>query len=68
MIEFVKDRPGHNRRYAVDSTKAGEQLGWEPVETFETGICRTVRWYLEQRDWVRDIEEGTYRGERLGSI
>ena len=68
MIEFVKDRPGHDRRYAVDSTKAGEQLGWEPVETFETGICRTVRWYLEQRDWVRDIEEGTYRGERLGSI
>jgi len=61
LITFVKDRPGHDRRYAMDATKIERELGWRPVETFESGIRKTVQWYLENEDWVRDVTSGSYR-------
>ncbi len=61
LITFVKDRPGHDRRYAMDATKIERELGWRPVETFETGIRKTVRWYLEHEEWVRHVTSGSYR-------
>jgi dTDP-glucose 4,6-dehydratase len=61
QITFVKDRPGHDRRYAIDATKVERELGWKPAETFETGIRRTVLWYLEHTEWVRDVTSGAYR-------
>jgi dTDP-glucose 4,6-dehydratase len=61
QITFVKDRPGHDRRYAIDATKLERELGWKPAETFETGIRKTVRWYLEHQDWVANITSGAYR-------
>ena len=61
QIAFVKDRPGHDRRYAVDSGKIAAMLGWKPAETFETGIVRTVKWYLSNQDWIAAIESGAYR-------
>lgn len=61
LITFVKDRPGHDRRYAIDATKIGEELGWKPAETFETGIRKTVRWYLDNQDWVANVQSGAYR-------
>jgi dTDP-glucose 4,6-dehydratase len=61
LITFVKDRPGHDRRYAMDASKIERELGWRPVETFETGIGKTVRWYLENETWVRDVTSGAYR-------
>jgi dTDP-glucose 4,6-dehydratase len=61
LITFVKDRPGHDRRYAMDATKIERELGWRPVETFESGIRKTVRWYLENEEWVRDVTSGGYR-------
>jgi dTDP-glucose 4,6-dehydratase len=61
LITFVKDRPGHDRRYAMDATKIERELGWRPLETFETGIRKTVRWYLENSEWVRDVTSGGYR-------
>ena len=66
LITFVKDRPGHDRRYAIDATKIRRELGWEPRETFETGLERTVRWYLENTTWVERVTSGKYRRERLG--
>jgi len=66
LISFVTDRPGHDWRYAIDTTKIGRELDWHPRESFESGLRRTVGWFLQNRDWVRRIEEGTYRGERLG--
>jgi dTDP-glucose 4,6-dehydratase len=63
---FVKDRPGHDRRYAIDGRKVRAELGWAPVYDFETGIARTARWYWENRDWCRKIQEGKYDRERLG--
>ncbi len=66
LISFVTDRPGHDRRYAIDSTKIREELGWRPQETFDSGIEKTVTWYLENQDWWRDILSGTYRFERIG--
>ena len=66
LITFVTDRPGHDRRYAIDATKIRRQLGWEPREDFESGLERTVRWYLENRTWVERVTSGKYRGERLG--
>ncbi len=63
---FVADRPGHDRRYAIDSRKLQTELGWEPLESFESGMRRTVAWYLENRDWCRRVTDGSYRGERLG--
>jgi dTDP-glucose 4,6-dehydratase len=67
LKQFVTDRPGHDRRYAIDATKLKTELGWAPQETFETGLKRTVQWYLDHRDWCRRILDGRYRGERLGT-
>jgi dTDP-glucose 4,6-dehydratase len=61
LITFVKDRPGHDRRYAMDARKIERELGWRPRETFESGIRKTVRWYLENDTWVRDVTSGSYR-------
>ncbi len=61
QITFVKDRPGHDRRYAIDATKISKELGWKPEETFETGIRKTVRWYLDNQDWVDHIQSGEYK-------
>jgi len=61
QIAFVADRPGHDRRYAVDATKVFEELGWRPSETFDTGILKTVQWYLENPQWVQRILNGSYR-------
>ena len=61
QISFVKDRPGHDRRYAIDARKIEQQLGWTPAETFETGIRKTVQWYLENQDWVANVQSGGYR-------
>ena len=66
QIRFVTDRPGHDQRYAIDASKIREQLGWEPQETFEAGIEKTVRWYLDNRDWWQDILDRRYATERLG--
>jgi dTDP-glucose 4,6-dehydratase len=66
QITFVSDRPGHDFRYAIDAGKLKQELGWEPAESFESGIGRTVRWYLDNEGWWRAIQEGSYRGERLG--
>jgi len=61
QINFVADRPGHDRRYAIDARKISEELGWKPAETFETGLRKTVRWYLDHPDWVQEVQSGTYR-------
>ena len=61
LITTVKDRPGHDRRYAIDATKIRTQLGWTPTETFETGLERTVRWYLDHAAWVSEVRSGAYR-------
>jgi dTDP-glucose 4,6-dehydratase len=61
QITFVKDRPGHDRRYAIDATKIERELGWKPAETFETGIRKTVQWYLDHQDWVANVTSGNYR-------
>ena len=61
LITFVKDRPGHDRRYAMDTRKIERELNWRPLETFESGIHKTVRWYLKHEDWVRDVTSGSYR-------
>jgi len=61
LITFVKDRPGHDRRYAMDAGKIERELGWRPKETFETGIRKTIRWYLENEEWVKDVTSGSYR-------
>ena len=61
LLTFVKDRPGHDRRYAIDARKIERELGWRPAETFETGIRKTVRWYLEHQDWVAHVQSGAYR-------
>jgi len=66
LIKFVADRPGHDQRYAIDASKIKRELGWEPRETFDTGLAKTVRWYLENRTWWERIRSGGYRGERLG--
>ena len=66
LITFVTDRPGHDRRYAIDASKIKRDLGWVPAETFETGLAKTVRWYLDNSAWWGRIRSGVYRGERLG--
>jgi dTDP-glucose 4,6-dehydratase len=66
QITFVQDRPGHDRRYAIDSGKLQRELGWRPTQTFESGIALTVDWYLSNQTWVRRVLDGSYRGERLG--
>jgi dTDP-glucose 4,6-dehydratase len=66
LINFVKDRPGHDRRYAIDATKIRTELGWAPVETFESGLLKTVKWYIENPEWCGHVLDGSYAGERLG--
>jgi len=66
LITFVKDRPGHDLRYAIDDTKIAEQLGWQPQENFESGLRRTVQWYLDNSPWVQGVTSGQYRRQRLG--
>ncbi|WP_366552636.1 dTDP-glucose 4,6-dehydratase [Aquibaculum sediminis] len=66
LIKFVADRPGHDRRYAIDAGKIERELGWRPQESFESGLRKTVAWYLENRDWWQRVRDGSYRGERLG--
>ena len=61
LITFVKDRPGHDRRYAIDATKIQKQLGWRPKQTFETGIRETVRWYLNNSEWIENVTSGAYK-------
>lgn len=61
QIKFVKDRAGHDRRYAIDSNKIAKELGWKPTETFETGIIKTVQWYLNNKPWIENITSGAYR-------
>ncbi|MCC0003630.1 MAG: dTDP-glucose 4,6-dehydratase [Methylobacteriaceae bacterium] len=68
LITFVVDRPGHDLRYAIDCSKIERELGWRPNETFETGLRKTVLWYLENRAWWQAIRDGKYRGERLGAL
>jgi dTDP-glucose 4,6-dehydratase len=68
LITYVADRPGHDQRYAIDATKIEQDLGWHPAETFETGLRKTVKWYLENRSWWERVRSGAYRGERLGVI
>jgi dTDP-glucose 4,6-dehydratase len=67
LIAYVKDRPGHDRRYAIDSSKLQNELGWQPSQTFETGIAQTVDWYLGNQSWSARVLDGSYRMERLGS-
>ena len=61
LIAFVEDRPGHDRRYAIDSSKIERELGWKPVEQFETGLRKTVEWYLDNMHWVAGVRTGAYR-------
>ncbi len=65
-IQFVKDRPGHDRRYAIDCSKLETELGWRSTECFDTGLRKTVQWYLDRRDWWGPILDGDFKGERLG--
>jgi len=67
LITFVKDRPGHDQRYAIDASKIDRELGWTPEETFESGIRKTVAWYLNNMDWCRNVQDGSYQRERLGA-
>ena len=66
LITFVTDRPGHDHRYAIDASKIEKDLGWTPQETFETGLRKTVQWYLDNKPWWQKVQDGSYRGERLG--
>ena len=66
LIIFVKDRPGHDKRYAIDASKIEKDLGWTPQETFESGIKKTIQWYLDNRDWYERILSGDYKLERIG--
>ncbi|MBN8943299.1 MAG: dTDP-glucose 4,6-dehydratase [Rhizobiales bacterium] len=68
LITFVEDRPGHDLRYAIDATKSEAELGWRAEETFETGLAKTVRWYLDRRDWWEPLRRDAYGGERLGLV
>jgi dTDP-glucose 4,6-dehydratase len=68
LVAFVADRPGHDRRYAIDASKIERDLGWRPAETFESGLAKTVRWYIENDWWWKPIRDGRYAGERLGAL
>lgn len=67
LITYVQDRPGHDQRYAIDASKLEKELGWKAEENFDSGIRKTVQWYLENQTWWRRVQDGSYRGERLGS-
>ncbi|MDY6813567.1 MAG: dTDP-glucose 4,6-dehydratase [Pseudomonadota bacterium] len=66
LIRHVEDRPGHDLRYAMDAGKLRDELGWQPAESFESGLRKTVQWYLQHEDWCRRVQDGSYRRERLG--
>jgi len=68
LISYVDDRAGHDIRYAIDASKIARELGWKPEETFETGIKKTVQWYLDNQIWCDRVKDGSYQGERLGVI
>jgi dTDP-glucose 4,6-dehydratase len=68
LIHYVTDRPGHDFRYAIDATKIEKELGWAPMESLETGVRKTIQWYLDNRTWWKSIQDNTYRQERLGVI
>ncbi|AAN56188.1 dTDP-glucose 4,6-dehydratase [Shewanella oneidensis MR-1] len=68
QIAYVADRPGHDRRYAIDATKMSAELDWQPQETFETGLRKTVEWYLANQEWCQHVQDGTYQRERLGEL
>ena len=61
ITKCVTDRPGHERRYAIDVSKINRELGWKPLESFETGIRKTIQWYLDNQDWVRNVTSGDYK-------
>ena len=67
LITYVTDRPGHDRRYAIDASKIAKELGWQPEETFESGIRKTVQWYLDNQQWCKNVQDGSYQRERLGA-
>ena len=66
LITYVQDRPGHDVRYAIDNTKIKSELGWEPKESFKSGMQKTVEWYLDNLTWSENIQNGSYKLERLG--
>ncbi|HET9485061.1 MAG TPA: dTDP-glucose 4,6-dehydratase, partial [Xanthomonadales bacterium] len=66
LITYVADRPGHDRRYAIDASKIRRELGWRPAETFASGLAKTIDWYIDNQAWVQRVMDGSYRGERLG--
>ena len=66
LKRFVADRPGHDRRYAIDSARAQKELGWRPAHDLASGLAATVQWYLEHREWCEEVQSGRYRRERLG--
>jgi len=68
LVTYVADRPGHDMRYAIDAGKIERELGWIPQETFESGLRKTVQWYLDNRDWCRHVQDGSYQRERRGSM
>ncbi|MEM7602773.1 MAG: GDP-mannose 4,6-dehydratase, partial [Verrucomicrobiota bacterium] len=67
LISFVEDRPGHDRRYAINASKIRRELGWIPTETFETGMQKTIQWYLDNEGWWEAILSGDYQLERIGA-
>jgi len=66
LITYVTDRPGHDQRYAIDAGEIKNELGWEPQETFESGLVKTIDWYLDNQEWCDHVRDGSYQGERLG--
>ena len=66
LITYVTDRPGHDRRYAIDASKIAKELNWQPEETFESGIRKTIQWYLDNQQWCKNVQDGSYQHERLG--
>ncbi|MEE9336684.1 MAG: GDP-mannose 4,6-dehydratase, partial [Methylococcaceae bacterium] len=68
LITYVDDRPGHDLRYAIDADKIAKNLSWMPVETFETGIEKTIHWYLNNSEWCQHVQDGSYQRERLGTM
>jgi dTDP-glucose 4,6-dehydratase len=68
LISFVADRPGHDRRYSIDASKISAELGWHPEESFESGMHKTVVWYLENIDWCRQVQDGNYKRKGLGAF
>ncbi|WP_028244063.1 dTDP-glucose 4,6-dehydratase [Denitrificimonas caeni] len=68
LIIHVSDRPGHDRRYAIDASKIAKELNWQPIETFESGIRKTVQWYLDNQQWCKNVQDGSYQRERLGKV